>query len=75
MIGDVAGLWGFNCRQWRGLLEDVEVDRSGVLPGPVVMFAFGLYDVAVWDGSLVSDGPEDVLILCWGQEQHFMAQV
>ena len=46
-------------------MKDVEVDRSGVLPVPVVTFVLGLYDVAVWGGSLVDDGSGDVFVLCW----------
>ena len=55
-LGDVAGLWGSNCRLQGELLEDIEVDRSDVLPGPVVIFAIGLYAVAAHGRSLVSDG-------------------
>ena len=51
------------------------MDGSDVFPGSVVTFALGLYDVAAWGRSLVDDGSGDVLILCWGQEQHFLAWV
>ena len=46
-LGYVAGFRGFGCR-----LRDVEVNGPGMLPGPVLLFALGLYDVTVWGGSL-----------------------
>ena len=58
-----------------GLLEDDEVDGSGMLPGPVITFALGLYDVTTWSGSHVDDGTGYVFISCWEQEQHFLAGV
>ena len=69
----MTGQWGFDCRL-RGLLWgtvnwDVKVDRPYMLPGPVVAFALGLYDVAVQHSSLVDNGA----IICQGQEQHFLA--
>ena len=51
------------------------MDRSGALPGPEVMFALGLYDVAVQGRNLVDSGSWNVLLLCWGQEQHFLPRV
>ena len=46
-----------------------------MLPGPAITFALGLYIVAVWDRSFVSDGTGDVFVLCWGQEQYLLAWV
>ena len=41
-----------------------------MLSGPVIAFTLVLYVVAVWGGSFVNNGPGDVLILCWGEEQY-----
>ena len=73
-LGDAVGLWVLTGGrgEW---LDDVEVDRSGMLPGHAVRFALGLYDVAAWGRSLVDDDSGDVFILCWGQEQHFLTCV
>ena len=49
------------------------MDRPGILPGPVVTLALGLYDVTAMSGSLVKDCARDVLIFHWRQEQHFLA--
>ena len=76
--GQGLGMWlgcGVLTAEVRGVMVDVKVDRSGVLPGPAVTFALGLYDIAAWGRSLVDDGSGDVFILCWGQEQHFLTCV
>ena len=57
-----------------GLFWDIEMDRPGMLHGPVVAFALGLYDVTAWSSSLVNSGAGDVFIFAWGQEQHFLAR-
>ena len=45
------------------------MDWSGVFPGPVVMFALGLYDVAMQGAeALLMMVPGDVLVLCLGAE-------
>ena len=64
------GMWlsfGASTVGWEGLLEDVEVDGSGMLPDPVVMFTCGLYDVTAWGRSLVDDCSRHVFIFCWRQ--------
>ena len=37
----------------------------------MVLVALDLYDIAVGPGSLVSNGPWDVFIICGGPKQHF----
>ena len=53
-------------------MDNVEVDGSGMLPGPVVTFVLGLYNAILWSESLVDNGAGDLFIFCWGQEQHFL---
>ena len=64
----MAGFWGFDCR-----LRDVEVDGPGMLPGPAVLFALGLYVITGQGGSIVGSCTRDVFICHWGKEQHFLA--
>ena len=33
----------------------------------------GSYVVAAWHGSLIDDGPGDVLTINWGPREHFLA--
>ena len=43
-----------------------------MFPGLTVIFALGLYDIAVWHVGLIDHGPRDVLIVEWGPEKHFL---
>ena len=61
-LGDVAGLRGLGFRLGKSV--DIKVYWPDVLPGPVIAFTFSLYDIAVWDRSLVNYGSRVVLILC-----------
>ena len=49
------------------------MDKPYVFPGSAELLALGLYNITVQLSSLVSDGPWDVLIICRGLEQHFLA--
>ena len=48
------------------------MDLLQVFPCSAVPFALGLYNVTVWHGSSIDDGPRDVLILNGGPEKHFL---
>ena len=49
------------------------MDWPKVFSCSMVPLALGLYVVTVQCGSFVSDGPRDVLTICWGPEEHFLA--
>ena len=49
------------------------MDEPGMLSCPAIAFALGLYDVAPWCSSLVSDCARDVFLFHMRQEQHFLA--
>ena len=72
-LGDAAGLRGLGFRLGKSV--DVKVYWPDVLPGPAIVFALGLYDVAAQGGSLVDYESGDVLILCWGEKQYLLAWV
>ena len=49
------------------------MDWPQVFPCSIVPFAFGLYEVTAWCGSLANDDPRDVLTISWGPEEPFLA--
>ena len=51
----------------------VKVDWLHRFPCSAILFTLCLDVVAVWCRCLLSDGPQDVLIVCWGLEQDFLA--
>ena len=61
------GLWLGSCRY-----GEVKVDWPQVFTCSLVPFASGLYNVIVWHGNSVNDGPGNVLILYWGLQKHFL---
>ena len=65
---DVVG-W---CCRHRVMWGKVKVDRLQVFPVLLVPSALGLYDVAVWLGSPINDGPGNVFSICQGREQSLL---
>ena len=51
----------------------VEVNWPHMFSCSAVLFTLCLNDVALWHSCLLSDGPGDVFITCWGLEKDFMA--
>ena len=49
------------------------MDWPQMFPGSLVPLALGLYVVIAWCGSLVNDGPRDVVTIYWGPEEYFLA--
>ena len=54
-------------------LGQVIVNWPHMFPCSALLFVLGFDVVAAQHGCLLNDGPQDVLIICWGLEQDFLA--
>ena len=49
------------------------MDWPHMFPSSALLFTLCFDDIALQHRCLLNDGPRDVLIICWGLEQDFLA--